>query len=58
VTELIEEEILFHWDAVDSQVTRGTYLRDSKWFLEFAGFVDPKIFRHIPGRRLTTCLER
>jgi hypothetical protein len=58
MTELVEEEILLPWDAVDSPVTRGTYLRDSKWFLEFGRFVDPKVFHHRPGPRLTTSLER
>jgi hypothetical protein len=43
MTELAEEEILLPWDAVDSKATKAIYLREMKHFLEFAGFIDPKV---------------
>jgi hypothetical protein len=49
MTELAEEEILVPWDAVDSKVTKAIYLREMKRFLEFAGFIDPKVLLHHPG---------
>ena len=41
--------IIFPWEAVPSKVTRGEYLRKSRFFLEFAGYVDPKLMHHMSG---------
>ncbi len=49
MTELVEEEILLPWEAVDSPATKVAYMRDVRWFLEFGGFVDPKIIHHKSG---------
>jgi hypothetical protein len=57
MTELAEEEILLPWDAVDSKATKAIYLREMKHFLEFAGFIDPRVILHHPGPLPTRGLE-
>jgi hypothetical protein len=56
--EVTEEEILLPWDAVPSKATQENYLRLSRWFLEFGGFVDPAVIRHRPGPWAAKALER
>jgi len=56
--ELVEEEILLPWDAVPSKATQENYLRLSRWFLEFGGFIDPTAIRHKPGPWAAKALER
>ena len=34
MTELVEEEILLPWDAVDSPATKEAYKRDVRWSIE------------------------
>lgn len=58
MTELVEEEILLPWDAVDSPSTKEAYKRDIRWFLEFGGFVDPKAIHHKSGPLAVRALER
>jgi hypothetical protein len=52
------EALTFPWDAVQSKVTKDDYYRDSRWFLEFAGFVDPKRTHHKPGPQLAMKRQR
>ncbi len=58
MTELVEEEILLPWDAVDSPSTKDAYKRDVRWFLEFGGFVDPKAIHHRSGPLAVRATER
>jgi hypothetical protein len=58
MTELVEEEILLPWDAVDSASTKEAYKRDIRWFLEFGGFVDPKAIHHRSGPLAVRAQER
>ena len=44
-----EEAIILPWDAVKSRWTKEDYFRDSRWFLEFAGYADPKKIHHRAG---------
>ncbi len=44
-----EDEVILPWEAVKSPHTKEDYKRDARWFLEFAGFADPKKIHHKPG---------
>jgi hypothetical protein len=57
--EEAEETILLPWNAVDAPATRDEYRRKSRFFLEFGGFVNPKLMHHRSGpNSLTVKLER
>lgn len=45
-----DDTILLAWDAVHSSVTSMEYLRKSRFFLEYAGFVERKLMNHKRGR--------
>lgn len=51
MTEL-EDPIILPWEVRLAEATRRTYFRDSRWFLEFAGYADPKKVHHRPGPSL------
>lgn len=54
-----EEVLLLPWNAVNSRATRDEYLRKSRYFLEFGGFVNPKLMHHAKGPNpLEVRLER
>lgn len=51
MTEL-EDPVILPWEVRLAPATRYTYFRDSRWFLMFAGYADPKKIRHRPGPSL------
>ncbi|HEV2137469.1 MAG TPA: hypothetical protein VGR53_01360 [Nitrososphaerales archaeon] len=57
--EEVEEVLLLPWNAVDAAATRDEYRRKSRFFLEFGGFVNPKLMHHTKGpNSLAVKLER
>jgi hypothetical protein len=49
--ELLNEELVLPWHTNLAEKTRADYFHDSRWFLEFAGFLDPSKVNHKPGNR-------
>lgn len=43
------EALILPWESVKSRWTKQDYFRDSRWFLEFAGYADPKKIHHTRG---------
>jgi hypothetical protein len=44
-----EVQLILPWKAVGSETTADEYMRKSRFFLEFGGFVDPKMMHHEKG---------
>ena len=49
--ELLNEELVLPWHTNLAEKTRADFFHDSRWFLEFAGFLDPSKVNHKPGNR-------
>jgi hypothetical protein len=49
LTPTEQETILMPWEAMHSVETQKEYLRKSRFFLEFAGIVDPRLMHHKSG---------
>ena len=47
-SEVSEQLLMLPWDAV-GKVTAYDYLRKSRYFLEHAGYIDPKAMHHKSG---------
>ncbi len=58
MTEVFEEEIVLPWETDLAKATKDYYFRDSKLFLEYAGFADPKRMHHKSGPALALEITR
>ena len=57
LTSVTEDPLILPWDAV-GKATAYDYLRKSRYFLEFAGYVDPKLMHHKTGPGFAVERER
>lgn len=57
LSSVIEEPLILPWDAV-GKVTAYDYKRKSRYFLEFAKYVDPKLMHHKTGPGFAVEKER